>query len=145
MSLKRFRLGMEAPNMVEADSVAAAAVQMEKTGRGAVLVNNEDGTLAGMFTERDLTRRVVAADLDPAKTTLGEVMTREVIQISEDASLDDAIKLLQQNRIRHLPLTDQGGKVWGVLSLRMLLHEEIEELNWSIGSLEGYLNDSGGG
>lgn len=81
---------------------------------GSVVVV-EEGRPIGIFTERDLTRRVVAAGRDPATTALREVMTPDPDTIAADATVADALRLMDECCYRHLPVVD-GGRVIGVLA-----------------------------
>lgn len=96
-------------------TAAEAAGAMRKANVGSVLV----GTMAkpeGILTERDLARRVVAEGLDPKKTTVSSVMTKELVSVDATAPLDQVFSKLAEGRFRHLPITD-GGKVVGIVSL----------------------------
>ncbi|GBD44577.1 Hypoxic response protein 1 [bacterium HR40] len=110
----------------------AAARLMTEHCCGSVVVL-EEGRPVGIFTERDLTRRVVAAGRDPATTPLSEVMTPDPDTIAADASVADAIRLMDECCYRHLPVIDNG-RVIGVLapedipvSELLALGDELEE------------------
>lgn len=112
--------------------VAEAARRMTEHCCGSILVM-EGERLAGIFTERDLTRRVVAAGRDPAATRLGEVMTREPDTIAADAPIAEAIRLMDECCYKHLPVLE-GGRVIGVLAPEdvpvaelLALGDELEE------------------
>ena len=95
-------------------TVAEAVAEMNDKGVGALLVL--DGRRpVGIFTERDVLRRVVDPDKDPAIVRVAEVMTRELVMISIDTRVDEAMALMTERRFRHLPVTD-GGEVVGMLS-----------------------------
>ena len=96
-------------------AVRDATKQMAEHRTSAALVM-ADGKLAGIFTERDLLMRVVAAGLDPDKTTLAQVMTTEPDTIAADRPLKEAIRMMDEFCYRHLPVMEDG-KVLGVLSL----------------------------
>ena len=95
-------------------SVLAAAQLMTEHRCSSVVVVEGDRPV-GIFTERDLTRRVVAAGRDPATTTLREVMTPDPDTIAADAPVADAIRLMDECCYRHLPVVD-GGRLIGVLA-----------------------------
>lgn len=98
------------------ESISQVAVQMDKNGVGAVLVM--DGTsLRGLFSERDLLRRVLAAGLNPDTTSVGSVMTKDPIHIGPDAKVRECVELIQKNGFRHLPVVRDGTPV-GILSSR---------------------------
>ena len=71
---------------------------------------NPDGTLAGIFTERDLMTRVVAQHRDPETTQVGDAMTADPVTISPDTTLEQALEVMVANHFRHLPIMD--GERW---------------------------------
>ncbi len=108
------------------ESVAEVAVRMRDNGVGAVLVVRL-GELKGLFTERDLVTRVVAAGLDPAKTTVGQVATADPVAVERDTHLRHCVELLNDRHIRHLPVLVDETPV-GILSARDLLGFVVEKL-----------------
>jgi CBS domain-containing protein len=84
------------------------------------LVSDDDGTPAGILTESDLVRRVIAADRNPGAMPIHEVMTPAVVTIDEGASTNEAGELMAERAIRHLAVT-RDGRVCGLLSIRDLL------------------------
>jgi CBS domain-containing protein len=125
-------------------TVMAAVRLMATQHVGAVLVL-DDGRPAGIFTERDLMIKVVLENRDPGRTPIGAVMSSPVVPIREHASLDEAISLMLLRHIRHLPLVDGEGKVQGMLSMRHLVTDEIDELQSSVRGLEAYVGYDGAG
>lgn len=111
---------------------------------GAVVVT-EHGKLAGIFTERDVMTKIVLRGLDSNKTRLIEVMTTNVHHIKPDTHVADAITLMSENRIRHLPVVDENDQVLGMLSLRYLLHDRLEDLFTQLKGLEQYMTTEGPG
>jgi len=98
------------------ESVADAARRMGQASVGAVVLV-EGGRIAGIFTERDLLKRVVGAGVDPTSTTVGSVATREVVSVAPGTSLRECAKALKDHGVRHLPVTDRG-EVVGIISAR---------------------------
>lgn len=105
-------------------SVSQAATEMSERHVGAVLVYRDE-TLIGIFTERDMLERVVAADLSPGATLLQDVMTPDPTSIAGDASVLDAIFAMKERFSRHL-LVKQGTQVVGIVSVRDLLRAVVE-------------------
>jgi CBS domain-containing protein len=95
--------------------VAEAVREMNDKGVGALVVM-EAGRLVGIFTERDVLRRIVDADRDPALTKVAQVMTRDPFTIDIGARVDDAMATMTQRRFRHLPVVEQG-EVVGMISI----------------------------
>jgi CBS domain-containing protein len=101
-------------------TVAEAAAQMSTRSVGAIAVRTGGGSIEGIFTERDLLRRVVAAGLDPRATRIAQVMTKDVRTISAQATVEDALRLMIVHRYRHL-LVQDGAVVSGLISVRDLM------------------------
>jgi CBS domain-containing protein len=97
-------------------SVLHAALVMNEHRVGA-LVAVDDGRVAGMFTERDVLRRVVAGGRDPGATRVGEVMTAPVICCSLETTVDEARAVMRDRRVRHLPVADADGRLLGLISI----------------------------
>jgi len=97
-------------------TVLEAADLMNRHGIGSLLVL-EGRRLVGIFTERDVLRRVVAEALSPRHTLVAAVMTRDVICCAADTPVDDLAELMRSRRIRHLPVVDANSDVIGVVSI----------------------------
>ncbi len=106
-------------------TVLQAAVMMAKKHVGAVLVV-EDERLVGIFTERDAVFRVIARKLDPATTTLADVMTRDPKTTAPDKTFGAAMMLMHENHFRHLPVVENGKPI-GIVSARNALDPDLEE------------------
>lgn len=101
-------------------TVAAAVEVINANKVGSVLVM--DGQrLVGIFTERDVLRRVVGGRRDPEKTRVADVMTRELAVMKPGSTVEDAMTVIADKRIRHLPVVEDG-KVIGVISQGDLNH-----------------------
>jgi len=88
---------------------------------GSVVVTDKDERCVGIFTERDAIR-VVASELS-LDTPLQQVMTKNVVTIGEEASLEEARRVVVSHGIRHLPVVNGNGEMVGLLSVRKLLDE----------------------
>jgi CBS domain-containing protein len=98
------------------EAVRDVAERMERNGVGAVLVVEGDA-LRGLFSERDLLRRVVVPGHDPAATKLESVMTPEPVTLDVNAHVRSCAELLRERGFRHLPVMEDGRPV-GILSGR---------------------------
>ena len=125
-------------------SVMDAVRTMHEQHIGAIAVVDND-RLAGIFSERDLMYRVVLERKDPELTCVGDVMTSPVITIPRSLTADDALKLMDEKQIRHLPVVNIDGRLVGMLSVRSLLHEKVQELTDQLDSLEAYFSADGFG
>jgi CBS domain-containing protein len=102
---------------VAADTtVREAAHVMNRHGIGSVLVLDR-GRLVGIFTERDVLRRVVAEARPPESTPVREVMTVDVLCGEAGMQIDDVAELMRSRRVRHLPVLDAAGGVVGLVSI----------------------------
>jgi len=107
-------------------SVLDTAKYMAERNIGAVAVVRGD-ELIGIFSERDLMKRVVAAGRNAAATTVEEVMTADPLVVSPNERITDCMRMMKENSFRHLPICD-GRKLKGLLSLRdLLLHDQVEK------------------
>jgi CBS domain-containing protein len=113
-------------------TVAAAAQLLIQNKVGSVLVM-DGGRLVGIFTERDILRRVVGELREPAKTRVADVMTRDLVVMRPSASVVDAMRVISEKRIRHIPIVE-GGEVLGVVSQGDLNH-------WLVRNREGQIQD----
>ena len=113
------------------DSVTEAARQMMFRNVGAILVLDH-GELRGLFSERDLLRRVVAEGLDPDFTCVADVMTTDVVAIDETSSVEHAAELMRHYGFRHLPVV-RGHEALGMISMRDLLPLAIEAASTAVG------------
>jgi len=94
--------------------------EMKAHGRGAVLVEDE-GTLVGIFTERDLLNRVDHSDPLWSHQAVRDVMTPHPMVIHPDDSLSEALRRLTAGHRRHLPIVDERGHVLGMISIRDIM------------------------
>jgi CBS domain-containing protein len=107
---------------------------------GAILVFNGDA-LRGVFSERDLMKRVVVERRDPESTPVGLVMSTEVVTIDEAASLEVAMESMRSNNCRHLPVT-RDGKVVAFLSMRDLMNFELAQKTDEIHHMRAYISNA---
>ncbi len=94
--------------------------RMREAGRGAVLVT-KDGSLAGIFTERDVLLRVAGFPVDVDKVTVGEHMTPQPHTLPDESSVAFALNKMVVEGFRHIPLVDEQGRPTGMVSMRDLI------------------------
>ncbi|MBI2604994.1 MAG: CBS domain-containing protein [Deltaproteobacteria bacterium] len=104
----------------EQTPVSDAVHLMAQNNIGAVIVMSPIQDPVGIFTERDLLKRVVAHDLDPAKTPVSKVMTPKFVCIQNTDDVDDLPAIMVEGNFRHIPVVD-GRKLVGILSIRDVL------------------------
>jgi CBS domain-containing protein len=118
-------------------TVRQVARRMSDLNVGAILVL-DSGALRGLFSERDLMRRVVAADQNPDSTRVESVMTTDVVAIDESSSTEQAMALMRRYGCRHLPVL-RGSRVLGMVSMRDLMNLELEEKTQEIAHMRSYI------
>lgn len=99
-----------------AASVLDAVEKMNELKVGALIVM-EDGQVLGIFTERDVLRRVIGENRKPSTTAINEVMSRDVVCVEPETDLDEVSTLMKERRIRHVPVCDPVRGLLGMVSI----------------------------
>jgi CBS domain-containing protein len=108
-------------------SVQEACKLLRAYNIGCLVISDSAGRIEGIFTERDVVNRVVAENRSASETKIGEVMTREVIVVEPDRTLEEIEAIMKQNRIRHLPVAGNESLI-GMLSIGdVLAHHAAED------------------
>ena len=110
---------------------------MAEKNIGALLVLSGD-RLAGIFTERDYTRKVALMGKTSKETRIREVIARELLTVTPDDSVEDCMRLMTENRVRHLPVVE-GATVVGIISIGDLVNWIISTQNAAIEQMEQYI------
>jgi CBS domain-containing protein len=125
--------------ILEMCDAEAASVPVEATAEqairtmldrhvGAVVVIDENHRVAGIFTERDVLRRLALGERDPGKISVREVMTTPVEMATRATTAGEALATMVERHYRHLPIVDDDGRLLGMLSIRNLLQAQIDTL-----------------
>jgi CBS domain-containing protein len=122
----------------EEQTVAAVVRTMADLHVGAILVLG-NGALRGIFSERDLMKRVVVEERDVHATRVGEVMTTNLATIRETATVEQAMELMRKHNCRHLPVLGSGGAV-GMVSMRDLMNHELTRKTEEIEHMRAYIH-----
>jgi CBS domain-containing protein len=138
------RLTHRRPEVTPDSRVIDAVRVMTAAEVGAIGVTT-GRRIVGIFTERDLMRRVVAEDRDPATTCIQDVMTRPVETVVDSTSIGEAAAIMRARHIRHLAIVNGAGEFVGLVAQRHLLYEMMSELEIKVDNLEGYLMADGPG
>jgi CBS domain-containing protein len=110
------RKGFSVYTVPSTSTVLDAVDRMNQLRVGAIVVMDQ-GRLRGMFTERDVLRRVVGEKRDPATTHVNDVMTCDVICCGPSTDMDDISEIMKDKRVRHLPVCDRDGDLLGMISI----------------------------
>jgi signal-transduction protein with cAMP-binding, CBS, and nucleotidyltransferase domain len=124
----------------ESESVAGVARRMVELGVGAILVFRGD-QLRGVFSERDLMKRVVLEHRDPESTSVAQVMSTDIATIDEQADLEKAMEAMQTHCCRHLPVTREA-RVVGFLSMRDVMNYELARKTEELHHMRAYIHGS---
>lgn len=125
--------------------VRVASQLMMNKKVGAIIVIDTNEHPIGIFTDKDMVDRVVAAGRYPDITTLGEVMTSPVQTAPGRMTAAEALQIMMQKHFRHLPVVDMNNRVLGIASLRYLLMRRIGEKQADVETLAAYVTAGGPG
>ena len=119
------------------DSVLRAIEIMATRHVGALLVMNQE-SLLGIISERDYARKVILKNRSSHDSPVGDIMTKNPMTVSSDATVHHCMEMMTEGRFRHLPVVDNG-RVVGVLSIGDLVKAVIEDQTQKIEQLERYI------
>jgi len=119
------------------DTVYAALELLEGYETGALMVMDK-GRLVGVFSERDYTRKIALKGRNSRETPVREIMTSQVVTVGPKTGTRECMALMSERRFRHLPVLD-GNVVLGMISIRDLMDDIIEEHENTIAHLESYI------
>jgi predicted transcriptional regulator len=123
-------------------TVREAARLMEEEDVGSLPVVEEGDRLIGILTDRDVTVRVVGRGLDPDKTVVGDVASRDVAALTPDHDLDDALRLMAHEQVRRVPIVVREGQLVGMLAQADVAHASKEK---ATGEVVGAVSRAPGG
>lgn len=119
-------------------TVMEAVDKMNRNKVGALVVTDGGGRIAGIFTERDVLKRVVGADRPPRDIQVADVMTPDVVCCGADEDLDDVAATMKDRRFRHLPVCEDG-ELTGVISIGDLNAQHASAQQAQISFLNEYI------
>jgi len=113
--MPEFKDKSEVLTFTETTSLSDAIAGMAEKNYGAALVTKKE-KLAGIFTERDVLRKVAGRGLDTKKEKIKDYMTTDIKTASTEDKVTDCLRRMSQGRFRHMPVVDEKGKLLGMLS-----------------------------
>ncbi len=124
--------------VVQRNATVTEAVRMMATHNVGIVSVLDGDRLGGVFSERDVVRRVVDRGLDPARTSVGDVMTADLVVADADEDYQSAMRKMDQANIRHLPVVSEG-RLLSMISIRDLMRVDIQDKGEEIRYLHQYL------
>jgi CBS domain-containing protein len=128
------RLNPTPPLQVKPEQTVADAVALMRKERVGCVLICEHGQLIGIFTERDLTRRVLA-EHKSLSVPISAVMTADPVVVQPNQAIGLAVKLMEEGGYRHLPVVDARRKALGVLSVKRIVHYLVEHFPGTVYNL----------
>ena len=119
-------------------SVIQALILMSEKNIGAIIIVDNNDFPIGIFSERDYARKVILKGQNSKDTLLEEVMTKELITVTRDYKIDKCMEIMNEKRIRHLPVLENK-KIVGIVSIRNVLKIMIEEQKELINHLQKFI------
>ena len=136
--------GRDVWSIAASQSVYQAIEYMAEKEVGALPVLDEEKRLAGIISERDYARKVILKNKSSRETSVSEIMTKAVVYVGEETSIDNCMSLVLQKKIRHLPVMDGDAPI-AMITLGDLMKFIIKAQSMTIDELESYILDETGG
>ena len=124
------------------DDACGIARTLARHRIGAVLVRDGAGGVLGIVSERDIVRAMARPGEDTGKLPAGSLMTRELVTVTPDATVLDALSLMTESRVRHLPVMVQG-RLAGLVSIGDLVKARLGEVEHEAEALRSYVTSGG--
>lgn len=124
---------------VPPDAMVFDAIQLLAEKNVGALMVIENGTLLGIFSERDYTRKIALQGKASKQTPVREVITSRLVTVTPSTTIDECLRLMTEHRIRHLPVLDDA-RVKGVISIGDLVNWIITAQEAMIHQLQGYIS-----
>jgi len=116
-------------------TIEYCAKLMLKKGVGSLIIK-ENNVPKGIVTEKDFVERVIANNIDPKKTKVGDIMSNFAISISSDKNIIEAMKVMSSNNVRRLPVVDKKGKLCGMITSKDIVKIQPELINLTLDSFD---------
>lgn len=131
--------GHKVITIIAVNTVHEAAQTLDEHGIGAAVVTENDGTVCGVLSERDITRHIARKGAAALQMAVGDCMTRNVITAKPEDTIDELLNCMTDRRIRHLPVM-QAGKLAGVISIGDVVKRKISETEAEAEAMKAYIS-----
>ena len=120
-------------------TVRDAVERLTARNIGAIVVENEEGTLAGILSERDIVRELAATGPSVLDIAVSVVMTNAVETCRRDTTTDELMRMMTEHRIRHVPVVDGAWQLVGIISIGDVVKWQLDELSTEAEELARYV------
>jgi CBS domain-containing protein len=134
--------GQEVVSVAPGDTVLAVARVLTERGIGAALVRDAAGGLLGIISERDIVRGMANQGQGTTQLPTERLMTRDLVTVTPQTSVAEAMELMTRRRVRHLPVL-QDGRLVGLVSIGDLVKLRIDEAEHEAAELKAYVVSAG--
>jgi len=111
---------------------------LAKFGIGSIVVTNDDGTLAGIVSERDVVRAIAHMGVDVTNDAVSEIMTENIITCDRNDSINKIMGIMTSKRFRHMPVVEEG-KLKGIISIGDVVQQRIAEAELEANAMRSYI------
>lgn len=131
--------GREVYSVSSQESVYDCTTKLRELNIGALVVL-DDGKLQGIISERDIIRKLIGCHCDPGDVKVGDVMTKDVWVLSPDSLIQEAMSIMTENRVRHIPVLDTTKNLVGLISIGDITKYIMVNQEYEIGALTEYIH-----
>ena len=124
--------GDDVITMSQSTNVSQAAQVLSQQSIGAAVVVDPDGALVGLLSERDISRGLGRHGVKVADMCVGDLMTDDVVTCDLDWNASAALEIMLALNFRHLPVLDDAGDIYGIVSMRDMAAMGVNDIGWAI-------------
>lgn len=131
--------GAEVATVRRDESIAEAAQVLAVRKIGALVVADDGSKIDGIISERDVVRHLAERGADALLSSIGDVMTSDVVTCHRTDAVDQLMSVMTERRIRHLPVIDDDGHLAGLVSIGDVVKRRVEQLVGETRHMQDYL------